>query len=74
VEEVITAAKNGTLEEAFGAGTAATIAPIAAISHEGADYTLPPVETRKISNRLHQTMDNIKTGKVADPHGWIFKI
>lgn len=74
VEEVITAAKNGTLEEAFGAGTAATIAPIAAVSHEGADYILPPVETRKLSNRLHQAMDEIKTGKVADPHGWIFKI
>ncbi len=74
VEEVIAAAKNGTLEEAFGAGTAATIAPIAVISHEGVDYTLPPVENRKLSNRLRQTMDNIKTGKAADPHGWIFKV
>jgi branched-chain amino acid aminotransferase len=74
VEEVIAAAKNGTLQEAFGAGTAATIAPIAVISHEGTDYTLPPVETRKLSNRLHQGMDDIKTGRAADPHGWIFKI
>jgi branched-chain amino acid aminotransferase len=74
VEEVIAAAKNGTLEEAFGAGTAATIAPIAVISHEGTDYTLPSVENRKISNRLRQTMDDIKTGRVADPHGWIFRV
>jgi len=74
VEEIIAAAKNGTLEEAFGAGTAATIAPIALIHHEGTDYTLPPVEIRKLSNRLHQGMDDIKTGRAADPHGWIFKI
>jgi branched-chain amino acid aminotransferase len=74
VEEIIAAAKNGTLEEAFGAGTAATIAPIASISHEGTDYTLPPVETRKLSNRLRQAMDDIKLGRAADPHGWIFKI
>jgi branched-chain amino acid aminotransferase len=73
VKEVIEAAKNGTLQEAFGVGTAATIAPIAVIGHEGVDYTLPAVENRTIAPRIHQALDDIKTGKVADTFGWIMK-
>jgi len=74
VTEVIDAAKNGSLQEAFGVGTAATIAPIAAIGHEGVDYTLPAMETRTVAPRIYQAMDDIKTGKVADTFGWILKI
>ena len=40
VDEVIKAAKEGRLQEAFGAGTAATIAPISLIAYEGVDYKL----------------------------------
>ncbi len=74
VEEVITALKNGTLEEAFGVGTAATIAPIAVIAHEGTEYTLPEVAARKLSNRLKHTLDDIKIGNAPDPHKWVFKV
>ena len=52
VEEVIEAAKNGTLQDAFGAGTAATIAPIAMIGYEDEKHFLPPVENRTLSNRI----------------------
>ena len=41
VEEIMKAIEAGTLDEAFGAGTAATVAPIAAIGYEGTDYELP---------------------------------
>ncbi|MCU0354943.1 MAG: branched-chain amino acid aminotransferase [Cytophagales bacterium] len=74
VREVIEAAKNGTLTEAFGVGTAATIAPIAVIGHEGVDYTLPPMETRTVAPRIHQALDDIKTGKAADSFGWVVKM
>lgn len=74
VKEVIEAAQNGTLQEAFGVGTAATIAPIAVIGYEGIDYTLPPVENRTIAPRIQKALDDIKTGKVADTFGWIMKI
>ncbi|MDJ1468649.1 branched-chain amino acid aminotransferase [Cytophagaceae bacterium DM2B3-1] len=74
VKEVIDAAKNGNLQEAFGVGTAATIAPIAVIGHEGTDYTLPAVENRTIAPRIQTALDDIKTGKAADPFGWILKV
>lgn len=74
VEEVIKAAQDGTLQEAFGVGTAATITQIATIGHEGKDYHLPDVQTWKLATRIRETMDNIKTGKTADNFGWMFKV
>lgn len=74
VAEVLEAIDNGTLQEAFGAGTAAVIAPIILINHEGSDYHLPALETRQFSNRVRKALDDIKHCRIADTHGWIYKI
>ena len=70
VEEVINAAKSGRLQDAFGAGTAATLAQFALIGHEGTDYQLPPVETRQISNRLKEYLSGLKIGQTEDIFNW----
>jgi branched-chain amino acid aminotransferase len=74
INEVIEAAKNGTLKEAFGAGTAATIAHIALIGYDGVDYKLPAIEEREFSNKVLKAMDAIKLGEVEDKFDWIFKL
>lgn len=74
VAEVVEALENGTLKEAFGVGTAATIAHIALIGHEEKDYTLPPVEEREFSNKVLDTLDKIKSGEEADKYGWLFRL
>lgn len=74
VEEVIEAAKNGSLKEAFGAGTAATIAHIKLIGYEGTDYELPAIENREFSHKVLAELDNMKAGKVADKHNWLYTI
>ena len=74
VDEVVEALKAGKVEEAFGTGTAATIAQIAEIAHEGIDYQLPPVEGRTLSNKILSALDDIKLGKIEDKFGWIYKV
>lgn len=74
VKEIIDGLKNGKVKEAFGAGTAATIAHIELIGYEGHNYYLPPVETRKFSTRVLQELDAIKHGHKADSFGWIHTI
>ena len=74
VEEVINAAKSGRLKEAFGAGTAATIAHIATIGHDGVDYHLPPVDNREFSTKILNTLDDIRTGRTEDRFGWVHRI
>lgn len=74
IDEVIDAHKRGLLDEAFGTGTAATIAPISHIGFEGKDYELPPVEGRIFSNRVGKELDNIRKGRAADNHNWLYKV
>jgi len=73
VTEVLEAIENGTMQEAFGAGTAATVAPIKLIHHEGKDYELPPVDGWKYSKEFLETLNKIKTGQIEDPHNWIMR-
>ncbi len=73
VEEVITAIKEGRLTDAFGAGTAATIAPIQTIGYRGELYEVP-MEPRETSNKIKEYLVNLKTGKIKDPFGWIIKV
>ncbi|MBL7863895.1 MAG: branched-chain amino acid aminotransferase [Cyclobacteriaceae bacterium] len=74
VKELVDGLQKGTVVEAFGAGTAATIAHIELIGHEGKNYFLPPVETRKFSNRVLQELEGMKHGTKPDPFGWIHTI
>lgn len=74
VEEIETAARNGRLRSAFGAGTAATIAHIQTIAFDDAEYELPGVETRALANRIGQRLDDIRRGRVADPYGWVVPV
>ena len=74
VEELIAGLERGAVSEAFGAGTAATIAHIELIGHEGKDYHLPPVEKRDFANKVYKELDAIKRATKPDPFGWITKM
>ncbi|TZF86232.1 branched-chain amino acid aminotransferase (plasmid) [Pedobacter sp. BS3] len=70
VAEIIQAIKNGQLTEAFGVGTAATIAPITEIGHEGQLYQLSDPSTREFSNKTLKTLNDIRYGVIPDEFGW----
>lgn len=74
VEEVVQAIREGRLTDAFGAGTAATIAPIAKIGYRGEVFDLPPVAERVVSNKIKAYLDGIKTGDCADELNWCVEI
>ncbi|MDO9184721.1 MAG: branched-chain amino acid aminotransferase [Bacteroidia bacterium] len=74
IDEVIDAHKNGTLQEAFGTGTAATIAHISTIGFEGKDYVLPGIEGQMFSQRVAKELEDIRKGRAEDIHNWMYKI
>ncbi len=74
VTEIMEAARSGRLREAFGAGTAATIAHIELIGFEGKDYYLPAIAERKFANKVYEELEGIKRGTRPDPFGWITKM
>jgi branched-chain amino acid aminotransferase len=74
VDELLKGLQGKTVSEAFGVGTAATIAQIEVIGHEGIKYVLPPVSERKFSNKVYQELEAIKRGQASDPFSWMQKI
>lgn len=74
VAELQEALENGTMEEAFGVGTAATIAFINKINVNGKDYFLPEPKPDAFSKRVLSTLDGIKYGEIQDPHQWMLSI
>lgn len=74
VSEVVEAAKEGRLQEAFGVGTAATIAPIASIGYEDELFDLPAADDSYFSKKILKELDAIRTGEAEDRHGWAYKI
>lgn len=74
VDEIIDAIRNGKLQDAFGAGTAATIAHIAKIGYRDEIFELPAIETRELSNKIKNYLDDLKAGKVEDTFGWCQKV
>ncbi|WP_345953515.1 branched-chain amino acid aminotransferase [Mucilaginibacter sp. PAMB04168] len=74
ITEILEGARSGKLTDAFGAGTAATIAPVGAFNFEGEEYTLSDPATREFSNRLFNTLNDLRYGLIADTHGWNYMV
>ena len=70
VAEVVEGIKEGKVTEAFGVGTAATIAPIASISFEGQAYNLPDPAQAEFSNRALKALNEIRYGLTEDTFDW----
>ncbi len=72
IDEVIQFSKEGKLEEAFGTGTAVAIAMVEAIGYKDEVITLP--ENNPVSQDMKTMLDEIKTQKRQDKHGWIIPV
>jgi branched-chain amino acid aminotransferase len=70
VNEIKRALKDGSLTEAFGAGTAAVVAPIGTIGIDGELYELPVYFKDNILFRLKEKLEAIRSGIQTDPFNW----
>ena len=73
-QELFDAAENGTLEEAWGTGTAAVVSPIGELAEGDKKVTINNNEIGPVTQRLYDELTGIQWGRVADPHNWITKI
>jgi branched-chain amino acid aminotransferase len=74
VAEIIEKLKNGSLDGAFGVGTAATIAPIRVIAYHGERYELNNDAGVQFAPKISQYLDQLKRGLLPDLHQWNLKI
>jgi len=74
IEEVVDYCRSGECTEAFGLGTAATVAPITTIGYNGEDFDLPPLDSDSVATMLMDELSGIRTGKIRDDYGWMVPI
>jgi len=70
VEELETALGEGRVSEAFGAGTAAVVAPIQSISVNGKNYQLPGWSDDNFMIKVKNKLSNIRHGLEPDTKTW----
>jgi branched-chain amino acid aminotransferase len=73
VDEIVNAAKDGSLKEIFGAGTAAVISPISSFSYQDTEYVLPKIEAT-FAKQLKEKLTDIQYKKAEDTFGWTVKV
>jgi branched-chain amino acid aminotransferase len=67
--ELTRAAAAGTLQEAWGTGTASLVAPIGELAWQGGSMAIPP--GGGLGETLRTRLGSIQTGAAPDPHGWL---
>ncbi len=74
VEELIAALKEGSLEEAWGCGTAAVVSPIGKLAYGGEEYLVGGGKIGEVTQKLYDLLTGIQWGKVEDTFAWVYKL
>ena len=71
LEELVSACENGTLDEAWGCGTAAVVSPVGHLEYRGKVYEINHNRIGPTTQMLYDELTGIQWGKRDDPFGWI---
>ena len=73
IDELVEAYKTGEFTEAFGSGTAATIAKIEEINYQNFIMNFNPLN-QPVADELKKRLTDIRDGLVPDTRGWMVKV
>ncbi len=74
VDELVAAAKDGSLEEVWGSGTAAVISPVGHLRYGDEVMQIQDGGIGEISQKLYDTVTGIQLGKIEGPEGWVVEV
>src|SRR5207237_10683138 len=70
IDEVIAAARKGTLEEAWATGTAAVISPVGELAYKGERFGVNAGRSGELSQKLYDTIARSKYGTTRETTRW----
>ena len=70
VDELVAAAKDGTLEEVFGTGTAAVVSPVNKLRYEDDVMNIGDSSIGELTQKLYDELTGIQWGEREDTRGW----
>ena len=74
LQEVIDAYNSGTLNEAFGTGTAAVVSPMGLLDTGDLKMVINNNEIGEVAQKVYDTLTGIQWGKIDDEFGWTVKV
>lgn len=74
IDELVEAMESGTLEEAWGCGTAAVVSPIGQLFYNGKTYTINNNEIGDVTQNLYNKLTGIQWGKIEDTYKWTVEV
>ena len=74
IDELVDAMEKGTLQEAWGCGTAAVVSPIGELCYNGKKYAVNGGKIGELTQHLYDTLTGIQWGKVEDTFGWTYSL
>ncbi|MBS5736861.1 MAG: branched-chain amino acid aminotransferase [Clostridiales bacterium] len=74
LEELEKAMEDGTLEEAWGCGTAAVVSPIGELCYKDKKCIINNGKIGKVTQELYDTLTGIQWGTMPDTYGWTYEI
>lgn len=70
IDELEAALKDGSLEEAWGCGTAAVVSPIGELAYKDEVFTVGGGKIGPVTQHLYDTLTGIQWGRIEDKFGW----
>ncbi len=74
IDEVFDAQAKGVLDGAAGVGTAAVIAPLGRLRYQDREITVKAMTPDSILATVGAELEGIRSGRIADRHGWLMTI
>ncbi len=74
VDELISALKEGKLEEAWGCGTAAVVSPIGKLAYGEEEFVIGGGKIGEVTQKLYDILTGIQWGEVEDTFNWVHKL
>ena len=74
IDDLMKAGHDGTLEEAFGTGTAAVISPVGEFVYKDDTVKVNDFAIGKLTQKLYDYLTGIQWGDVEDKYGWTVEI
>ena len=74
IDELMEAADNGKLEEAWGTGTAAVVSPIGELNYNGKSVVVNDFKIGATAQKLYDELTGIQWGNKPDTFDWTCKI
>ena len=74
IDDIIKGIHDGSVSEIFGAGTAASIAPVGSLYYKGEFHEVSGFQIGPTTKKLYKTLTDIQWSRKPDPYGWVYRV